>query len=82
MLDAQVPLSRLPLAEGPVHILLVEDDPVISRMLEELLVENGFATSVAASAQDMDLELERGAINLIYSTSCCRMRTVSASVDG
>ncbi len=88
MLDAQVPLSRLPLAEGPVHILLVEDDPVISRMLEELLVENGFATSVAASAQDMDLELERGAINLILLdvmlpnedgfSICRRLRAISS----
>ncbi len=50
---------------GRAHILVVEDDPVIQRMLSEILGENGFSVTAAASAGDMDRALGREDIELV-----------------
>ncbi len=50
---------------APPHILLVEDDPQISRILAEVLVEHGFTATRAGSAAEMDAILTRHAIDLV-----------------
>jgi len=65
MLETQIPSIPLRLDGGSVRILLVEDDPVIAKMIEELLTENGFLVSAAASPRDMDLVLAQEAVDLI-----------------
>ncbi|MCI4592563.1 response regulator [Sphingobium sp. BYY-5] len=52
------------LASTP-HILLVEDDPEISRLLVDMLSDNGFSASAARSAWEMDGFLGRGQVDLI-----------------
>ncbi|MCT9000159.1 response regulator [Chelativorans intermedius] len=47
------------------HILLVEDDPEISSMLEDVLSESGFVASSVGSATEMDGVLKRGGIDLV-----------------
>lgn len=47
------------------HVLLVEDDPEISRMLGDVLTDNGFAVSAAQSAVEMDEVLAGEAIDLV-----------------
>jgi two-component system OmpR family response regulator len=69
-------------------ILLVEDDAEISRMLTIALMENGFTTSAATSAIEMDRRLARGGIDLIVLdvmlpgedgfTVCRRLRASSS----
>lgn len=46
-------------------ILLVEDDAEISRMLQQVLSENGFTTSWVTSAVEMEPVLERGNVDLV-----------------
>ena len=82
----QSPLSSL--AESFGQILLVEDDPEISRMLGEILAENGFGSATAASAAEMDRRLSDGDIDLVVLdvmlpgedgfSICRRLRAVSA----
>jgi DNA-binding response OmpR family regulator len=47
------------------HLLIVEDDGVIHRMLTETLSENGFVVTGAVSAAEMDWALAREAIDLV-----------------
>lgn len=47
------------------HILLVEDDPEISRMLAEVLSENGFTASCVSTASEMDAILDREMVDLV-----------------
>jgi two-component system, OmpR family, response regulator len=53
------------LADNRAHILIVEDDVAIHRMLSETLSENGFSVSVAASAAEMDRALRREEVDLV-----------------
>jgi two-component system OmpR family response regulator len=52
-------------ADVPAHILLVEDDAEISRMLTEALSANGFVVEAVTSSRDMDSVLERDHIDLV-----------------
>lgn len=65
MLEIPIPSAPLRSDGGPVRILVVEDDPVIAKMIEELLAENGFLVSAAPSARDMDLLLAQESVDLI-----------------
>jgi two-component system, OmpR family, response regulator len=47
------------------HILLVEDDPEISRMLMDVLSESGFTASPVSSAVEMDAVLRRERVDLV-----------------
>jgi two-component system, OmpR family, response regulator len=47
------------------HILVVEDDQVIYRMLADTLSENGFVATGAGCAVEMDLALASGTIDLV-----------------
>jgi two-component system OmpR family response regulator len=47
------------------HVLLVEDDAEISRMLRQVLAENGFTSSWVPSAAEMEPVLERGDVDLV-----------------
>ncbi|MBO9694735.1 MAG: response regulator [Sphingopyxis sp.] len=47
------------------RILLVEDDPEISRLLVDVLSDNGFSASAARSAREMDGFLDREQIDLV-----------------
>jgi two-component system, OmpR family, response regulator len=47
------------------HILLVEDDAEIARMLRQVLSENGFTASWVPSAAEMEPVLARGDIDLV-----------------
>lgn len=70
------------------HILLVEDDPEISRSLSHSLAECGFTISCAASAAAMDPVLESTKVDLVLLdvmlpgedglSICRRIRTTSA----
>jgi two-component system, OmpR family, response regulator len=53
------------LANNQAHILIVEDDVAIHRMLSETLSESGFSVSVAASAMEMDRVLRREEVDLV-----------------
>jgi len=57
-------LSPFP-ANGRSHVLVVEDDPVIQRMLSEILGESGFSVAAVASAVDMDRVLGREEVDLV-----------------
>ena len=65
MLEITIPSVPLRSDGGPVRVLVVEDDPVIAKMIEELLTENGLLVSAAASARDMDLLLAQESVDLI-----------------
>ena len=52
-------------AEASARILIVEDDETIYRMLGDVLRENGFAVSTAASGPEMDSALQRQNVDLI-----------------
>jgi two-component system OmpR family response regulator len=55
--------SASPSAAG--HILLVEDDAEISRLLEQVLSENGFTACGVTSAAEMEPALARGNVDLV-----------------
>jgi two-component system, OmpR family, response regulator len=69
------------------HILLVEDDPEISRLLRQVLADNAFAVSCAASAAEMEPVLRRGDVDAVVLdvmlpgedgfSICRRLRAVS-----
>ena len=50
---------------SPAHVLLVEDDAEISRLIADTLSESGFGTSRATSSAEMDAVLSRGGVDLI-----------------
>jgi two-component system OmpR family response regulator len=52
-------------SRGQAHVLLVEDDLEISRLLLETLEENGFATSSVGSGTEMDMVLLQQSVDLI-----------------
>lgn len=61
-----MPTTPAPIdTEASAHILLVEDDVEIARMLADVLVESGFSASSATSAGEMDVLLTEQAIDLI-----------------
>src|SRR3990170_1165054 len=70
------------------RILLVEDDPEISRMLTDVLSESGFVASSVGSAVDMDALLRRETVDLVVLdvmlpgedglSICRRLRAASA----
>ncbi|MGN8117066.1 response regulator [Labrys sp. 22185] len=70
------------------HILCVEDDVEIARLLADVLEENGFAASCVGSAAEMDKVLERGGVELVVLdlmlpgedglSVCRRLRALSA----
>ncbi|MPZ41314.1 MAG: response regulator [Rhizobiales bacterium] len=70
------------------RILLVEDDPEISRMLLDVLSESGFAASSVGSAVEMDAVLGRETVDLVVLdimlpgedglSICRRLRAASA----
>jgi len=57
-------VSKAP-AQGPVRILLVEDDAEIAQMLGDTLTESGFVLRFANSAQEMDVRLQQGETDLV-----------------
>ena len=64
------PSKTMPFAAAAVpdvkpHVLLVEDDAEISRMLTGVLSESGFSVATVASAVEMDAVLGRVAVDLI-----------------
>jgi two-component system OmpR family response regulator len=50
---------------GPVHVLVVDDEPRIRTMLRRYLVEEGFKVSDAADGASMRAALEGDAIHLV-----------------
>lgn len=87
---AEFPMGTIPAAspEASAHILLVEDDPEISRMLTAILTENGFAISAVVCGASMNQVLARGNVDLVVLdvmlpgesgfSICQRLRTGSA----
>jgi two-component system OmpR family response regulator len=61
---AHCPALTRSLASTP-HILLVEDDPEISRLLGDVLSENSFRASAVRSAWEMDGFLSREPVDLV-----------------
>lgn len=61
----QIPSSGPASTDAPVRILLVEDDAEISRMLTEILAENGFVACSVISAAEMDQQLAQDDVDLI-----------------
>ncbi|MBZ9719200.1 response regulator [Mesorhizobium sp. AD1-1] len=57
-------IAHLPQGATP-RILLVEDDPEISRMLIDVLTESGFAASAVGSAIEMDKILNGEQVDLV-----------------
>jgi two-component system OmpR family response regulator len=80
--------ARASSTDQRAHILLVEDDAEISRMLKAVLTENGFAVSAGISAIEMDRVLEGGEVDLVLLdimlsgedgfSICRRLRAASA----
>lgn len=74
--------------EAQPHVLLVEDDLEISRMLQGVLSDSGFTVSTATAAAEMDLALGQAEIDLVVLdimlpgedglSICRRLRAVSA----
>ena len=60
-------MSMVPSASSSAagHILLVEDDAEISRMLRQVLSENGFSAFSVSSAAEMEPVLARGNVDLV-----------------
>jgi two-component system OmpR family response regulator len=60
-------MSTIPSASpnSAAHILLVEDDEEISRMLRQVLSENGFTACSVTSAVEMQPVLARGNVDLV-----------------
>jgi two-component system, OmpR family, response regulator len=65
MLSSSMPLTCPASSDAPVRILLVEDDAEISRMLMEILTENGFTSCSVTSAAEMDRQLVQDDVDLI-----------------
>jgi two-component system, OmpR family, response regulator len=64
-MSIEMSAARAASSDHRAHILLVEDDAEISRMLMTVLAENGFAASAATSAAEMDRVLASGEIDLV-----------------
>ena len=74
--------------EGQAHVLLVEDDREIARMLQGVLADSGFAVSAAADAAEMDAVLAQAGADLVVLdimlpgedglSICRRLRSASA----
>lgn len=52
-------------AEAPVRVLLVEDDPEIARLVSQVFRENGFTARLAASGAEMNAELRLAEVDLV-----------------
>lgn len=61
---AHCPAPLQSLAPTP-HVLLVEDDPELSRLLIDILSDSGFRASAARSAWEMDGLLSRDQVDLV-----------------
>lgn len=75
--------------EAQPHVLLVEDDLEISRMLQGVLSESGFAVSAAAGGAEMDAMLTHDGIDLVVldlmlpgedGLSICRRLRAASSI--
>lgn len=75
--------------ESTPHILLVEDDPEIARLLVDVLSDNGFSASAARSAWEMDGFLSREQVDLVVldvmlpgenGLSICRRLRASSTI--
>jgi two-component system OmpR family response regulator len=60
-----IPSIQTGAGEPAARILLVEDDEMIHQMLGDVLTENGFKVSAAASGAEMDRALRREEIDLV-----------------
>jgi two-component system, cell cycle response regulator len=49
------------------HILIVDDDPDVRTPLEEFIVQSGFSTSTASSAEEAMAILESNSVNLVIT---------------
>jgi DNA-binding response OmpR family regulator len=47
------------------HILIVEDDPQVGPLLEELLIEDGYRVTLVASLREAHLRLTHAEIDLV-----------------
>lgn len=54
-----------PVAETPLHILVVDDDPDLRELISSFLSQNGYAVSEAANGQEMDAALVAQSVDLI-----------------
>ncbi len=62
---------------GQTHILVVDDDGEIRRLVAKFLRENGFHVLLARDGREMLACLATAHIDLIVLMSCCRGRVVS-----
>jgi two-component system, OmpR family, response regulator len=80
---AYATLSSVP-ATTRAHILVVEDDAVIRRMVTEILGENGFSVTGANSAVEMDRVLSREELDVMLpgedGFSICRRLRASSNL--
>ena len=63
----------------PMTILIIDDEPTILAMLEELLANRGYVVQTAASAQEATKKIERFTFDLILTDM--RMETPTAGYD-
>lgn len=52
-------------AAGPIHILVVDDDPNMQRMVSDYLFQNNLHVAVASGSREMRQLLDHGRFNLI-----------------
>lgn len=73
----------------PNHIAVVEDDPVINRLVRQCLGEHGFTASSASNGHELDALLARDKVDLVVldvglpgedGLSICRRLRVQSSV--
>ena len=62
---AEITLPHSMNVDGRPSVLLVEDDAEISRMLVEVLAENGFTALSVASAADMEVSMAATPVDLV-----------------
>lgn len=87
--SADLPSAPAPRSAAAARrVLLVEDDPEIAGMLADVLAENGFATLLVGSGEEMDAVLAREAVDVVLLdvmlpgedgfSLCRRLRSVSS----
>jgi DNA-binding response OmpR family regulator len=53
--------------DSPAHILLIEDDPAISELMELVFQDEGYAVTVCASPRQAITLLDRGGFDLVVT---------------